>query len=630
MNIKYAFFTVFLMCFFTCTYIEAQVERPNILWISHEDLSPIYGCYGDKYADTPNIDKLAASGIIFSRAFSNAPICAPARTTLITGMYAPSLGTQNLRSDIPVPKDMKILPEVLRDAGYYTSNNVKTDYNFNFEGRWDDCSKTAHWRNRPEGKPFFSVFNFMITHEGPINALRSSDTEQLKKHHDPDKAKLPPYLPDSPKMRKIWAHMYDLLSVFDMDVANLLTQLEEDGLLDNTIIFVFSDHGHGLPGHKRWLDNSGLQVPFVLYVPEKYKNLVSNINVPETDQIVGFVDFAPTVISLAGAKVPDMMEGRNFLGDKSQPKKYTYGYRDRADDCYDMSRSVCDGRYIYIRNFMPQMPYFQNAIIFHKPGSYEEIHRLEKLGQLPEGTQKMLRPKPTEQLFDLKNDPFEQNNLVNKSDLQDVVANLSERLNSWMLKHHDTGLFNEGEMMQRAEKSQTSVYEMARNCSDQKIAKILEAAQKVGRIEDVKELIPYLKDKDSAVRYWAVVALDDYEGDISAVDAILTSLLDDKAESVAIKAAELKIKRQGDKKALDTMAKMLKLDFEPMVLQAAISTRLLGDKAAPLIPEIQNEVMPRYAGDVWGRYKNWLYPMFIGMALDQTQINCGYTIELYK
>jgi uncharacterized sulfatase len=295
-----------------------------------------------------------------------------------------------------------------------------------------------------------------------------------------------------------------------------------------------------------------------------------------------------------------------------------------------MSRSVCDGRYIYVRNFMPQMPYFQNAIIFHKAGSYEEIHRLEKLGQLPEGTQKMLQRKPVEQLFDLKNDPFEQNNLINKSNLQDVVANLSEKLNSWMLEHHDTGLFNEGEMMQRAKKSHTSVFEMARDCPDQDFARILEAAQKVGKIENVKELIPYLKDEDSAVRYWAVVALDAFEGDISAADGILTSLLDDKAESVAIKAAELKIKRQNDKKALDTLAKMLKLDFEPMVLQAAISTRLIGDKAAPLISEIQNEIMPRYSGEVWGRYKNWLYPMFIGMALDQTQINCGFEVEINK
>lgn len=621
---KYAFFAVILVSFLACAPVEEQIERPNILWISHEDLSPVYGCYGDKYANTPNIDKLAQSGIVFTNAFSNAPICAPARSTLITGMYATSLGTQHLRSEIPVPENLKILSEVLRDAGYYTSNNAKTDYNFDFTGRWDDCSNSAHWRKRPEGKPFFSVFNFGITHEGSINGLSPEAIAALKNHHDPQKAKLPPFLPDSQKMREIWAYMYDLLSVFDNNVGELIAQLKEDGELDNTIIFVFSDHGNGLPGYKRWLNNAGLQVPLVLYVPEKYKNLVDNINGSESDKKVGFVDFAPTVIKLAGAEIPEMMEGRNFLGNEAKSEKYIYGYRDRADDCYDMSRSVYNGRYIYIRHFMPKMPYFQHAIIFNKEGSYKEIHRLEKLGQLPEGTQEMLLRKPVEQLFDLKNDPFEQNNLINENDLKDVVANLRENLNNWMLKHHDTGLFNEGEMMQRAKVSQISVFEMARNYKEQNFARILEAAQKVGKTEKVGELVPYLKDDDSAVRYWGLVALDAYEGDISEIGELLTCLLDDKSESVAIKAAEIKVKRLNDKAALSTLEKMLKLDFEPMVLQAAISTRLIEDKAAPLIPEIQNEIMPRYSGNVWGRYKNWLYPMFIGMALDQTLMNCKW------
>jgi N-sulfoglucosamine sulfohydrolase len=261
----------------SCGSNKTDHDRPNILWITHEDLSPIYGCYGDEYARTPNIDLFAESGYRFVNAFSNAPICAPARSTLITGMYATSLGTQHLRSEIPVPAGMKILPEVLREAGYYTTNNVKTDYNFDHTGRWDESSNQAHWRNRPEGEPFFSVFNFMITHEGPINALRSSDTESLEVFSNPSRAELPPYLPDSERMREIWAHMYDLLAVFDQGVGELLDQLKEDGLYENTIVFVFSDHGHGLPGHKRWLDNGGLQVPFILHVPDKYKHLVTNL-----------------------------------------------------------------------------------------------------------------------------------------------------------------------------------------------------------------------------------------------------------------------------------------------------------------------------------------------------------------
>jgi N-sulfoglucosamine sulfohydrolase len=612
-----------------CVNVQKEPERPNILWITHEDLSPIYGCYGDEYAHTPNIDRLAESGIRFTNAFSNAPICAPARSTLITGMYATSLGTQHLRSEIPVPANMKILPEVLREAGYYTTNNVKTDYNFDHTGRWDESSNEAHWRNRPEGVPFFSVVNFMITHEGPINSLRNSDTEQLEEHRDPDKAQLPPYIPDSPKMREIWAHMYDLLAVFDNGVGELLNQLEEDGLSDNTIVFVFSDHGHGLPGHKRWLNNAGLQVPFVLHVPEKYKHLVSHLS-PVTDLMTGFVDFAPTVIKLAGAEIPEMMEGRHFLGDNVEPKEYIYGYRDRADDCYEVSRSVYDGRYIYIRHFMPQLPYYQNAVIFNKQGSYEEINRLRDEGKLPPATMNWFKRKPAEELFDLENDPWEQHNLIDKEELADLTANLRGKVTDWIVDYYDTGMISEGEMMRRASANNSSVYEMARSYSRDDFAQIVEVAQMVGKISDPLELIPYFEADDSAVRFWALVALDAYEGDIAVADVLLTNLLGDESFDVAGKAAEIKIKRSGDREALKVLEKILLHGYEPVVLQAAISTRLLGEKAKPLIPAIQNEIMPKYSGNVWGRYRTWSYPMFIGMALDQTLINCGIEVKLQR
>ena len=613
----------------SCGTSQKEPQRPNILWITHEDLSPIYGCYGDDYAHTPNIDRLAESGYRFTNAFSNAPICAPARSTLITGMYATSLGTQHLRSEIPVPEDMKILPEVLREAGYYTTNNVKTDYNFEHTGRWDESSNEAHWRNRPEGKPFFSVFNFMITHEGPTNALRSSDTEMLESFHDPEKAQMPPYFPDSPKMREIWAHMYDLLSVFDKGVEDLLNQLEEDELSENTIVFVFSDHGHGLPGHKRWLNNAGLQVPFVLHVPEKYKHLVSHLE-PVTGQMVGFVDFAPTVIQISGAEIPEMMEGRSFLGENIQPKEYIYGYRDRADDCYEVSRSVYDGRYIYIRHFMPQLPYYQNAVIFNKQGSYEEINRLRDEGKLPEATLNWFKRKPAEELFDLKNDPWEQNNLIDNEELTGLVAELHGKVTDWIVDYFDTGMISEGEMMLRASGNNSSVYEMARSYSRDDFTKIAEAAQMVGKVSDLRDLIPFLEADDSAVRFWALVALDAFEGDITVFNDRLTELLRDDSFDVAGKAAEIKIKRSGDQEALKALEKILLHDYEPVVLQAAISTRQLGERAKPLIPAIQNEIMPKYSGNVWGRYRTWSYPMFIGMALDQTQINCGIEVEVQR
>jgi uncharacterized sulfatase len=610
-----------------CGAPEASLDRPNILWISHEDLSPIYGCYGDSYARTPNIDRLAAKSIRFTQAFSNAPICAPARSTLITGRYAVSLGTQHLRSDIPVPEGMKILPEVLRDAGYYTSNNVKTDYNFDHQGRWDESSKEAHWRKRPEGKPFFSVFNFMMTHEGPTNALRKSDTESLQVFHDPDKAVLPPHLPDSPKMREIWAHMYDLLAVFDQEVGRLLAELEADGLLEETIVFVFSDHGNGLPGHKRWLDNAGLQVPFILHVPDKYKHLTSNLSGRVTDRKVGFVDFAPTVIRLAGAEVPDAMEGKSFLGETAAEKEFIFGYRDRADDCYEVSRSVFDGRYLYVRHFMPQLPYYQNALIFNKGGSYAEINRLRALGQLPDPVLQFFAPKPVELLYDLENDPLEQTNLIANPEVAERVSRLREALDAWMIRHRDTGLISEGIMMSQAKAAGKSVYEIAREYSSERFRSILEVAQLVGKVEDPAVLESFFQATEPAQRFWALVALDAYSGEIEAVLPSVRRLMEDEMPAVRTKAAEILAGRKNDPQAFAVLGQLLKQEDEVQVLQAAISVRQLGEKAQPLLAIIQNEVFPNYAGEIWGRYKSWSYPMFIGMALDQTQINCGVAVD---
>ena len=244
-----------------------QDQKPNILWITCEDISPALGCYGDEYARTPNLDQLAKEGVLYKNAFATAPICAPARSCLITGVYATSLGTQHLRSDVLKPEFIKTIPEYLREQGYYCTNNHKTDYNFNPDGVWDENSREAHWRTRPKNSPFFSVFNYGISHEGHGNKIREKDTQDLEIKHKPEDAALPPYFPDTPEMRRILAHYYDLISVLDDKVGDLLEQLEKDGLKENTIIFFFSDHGFGLPRYKRWLYNTGLHVPLIIHVP---------------------------------------------------------------------------------------------------------------------------------------------------------------------------------------------------------------------------------------------------------------------------------------------------------------------------------------------------------------------------
>jgi N-sulfoglucosamine sulfohydrolase len=614
----------FVVISFSCK--QQKHPEPNILWISCEDISPAWGCYGDEQATTPNIDKLSTDGYIFTQAFSNAPICAPARSTLISGMYATSLGTQNLRSEIPVSANLKILPELLREQGYFTTNNAKTDYNFSAEGRWDENGNEAHWRNRPVGKPFFSVFNFGITHEGHTNTDNPDDTKSLTSKHSADVMKVPPYLPDTEEFRSIMAHQYDLITVFDQEVGKLLNELKEDGLYENTIVFVFSDHGYGLPRYKRWLYNTGLQVPFVLHVPEKYKALAPIGQNGKVDQMVGFVDFAPSVLELTGNQMPKMMEGQSFLGNSSINKELIFGYRDRADDVNDMSRSAYDGRYLYIRNYMPQRPYIQNAIIFNKgKRSYEELFRVRELGELSDEQMKLFQPKNPEELYDLVNDPNELNNLIDDKNHMQIVTRLHEALKKHVLDTHDTGLLNEGDMMSRADGG--SVYEMMHN-SDLNLAKILNAAELVGKIESLNELDHFINDEDAAVRFWALQAIDAFDGDISTMEEALKMMVKDPSIPNRAIAAEILINKLNYDDALLVLREALKTEDLPLQLQVAISIRNIGEKAEPLIPLIQDEIYPKISGEVWGRYKNWFYPMFIGMALDQTLINCGVDLEI--
>ncbi len=611
----------------SCT--EKEQEKPNILWITCEDISPAWGCYGDANAATPNIDSLARDGYVFTRAYSNAPICAPARSTLISGMYATSLGTQNLRSEIPMPEDFKILPEYLKESGYFTSNNAKTDYNFSADGRWHENSNEAHWRNREAGQPFFSVFNFGITHEGNANSQRTLDTAALVKVQKPEEMVLPPYFPDTDEFKSIMAHQYNLISLFDHEVGKIVDQLKADGLYENTIIFVFSDHGFGLPRHKRWLYQSGTRVPFVMHVPEKYQTLVSNLEVGKTDRLAAFVDFAPTVLRLAGADVPEQMHGVNFLGADAKEKPFVYGYRDRADDVYDMSRSINTGRYRYIRNFMPHKSYIQDALIFNaEKRSYQELHRLKAAGGLSSETMQMFQPKDVEELYDIQNDPYELNNLVNDPAYADVVSELKNLLKQTIIKTHDSGLLNEGEMMQRA--SGSSVYEMTHDSSLFNPELYLKAAQMVGNETDFDVLTRSLQHNDAAVRFWAMHALLAIDSLSLSYKDILVELLDDSSVPNAVLAAEILLNKFDYQPALEVLKNSLMNESEPVVLQAAIATRQVGEKACPIVPFITEEVYPKYSGEVWGRYKSWLYPMFIGMSLDQIYINCGHDIDIKK
>ncbi len=423
---------------------------PNILWISFEDTSPRFGCYGDDLAVTPNIDRLAAEGVVFQNAFSTAAVCSPSRCSVITSMYAPSIGANHHRTstpqhtnELPTPYEavppayVKLLPEYLRLKGYFCTNNGKTDYQFTAPfTAWDENGNEAHWRNRKQNQPFFSVFNLDVTHESGM--WRAYD--QLET--DPASVQLPPYLPDTEKSRKALALHYDNLKQADQMAGTLLKQLEEDGLYENTIVFIWSDHGEGLPRSKRWLYDSGIRVPLIVRWPEKVEPNTTS------EQLVSMIDLAPTVLSVLGFSIPGHMQGKPFLGEKNDQRDYVYAARDRHDEGYDMVRAVRDSKYKYIRNFHPEKPYFHWIPYGHNHAILQEIWRLYANDEL-KGPQQLLTAKerPVDELYDCEDDPFEINNLAEDPKYQTVLKRMRNELERWRDKIGDKGDIPEEQMV---------------------------------------------------------------------------------------------------------------------------------------------------------------------------------------
>jgi len=438
------------------TFAQQAQKSPNILWISAEDLSPHLGCYGDPVAKTPNIDRLASQGVRYTNVFTNAAISAPVRAGIITGMYQTSIGCMHMRTtsyrravDNPIeftavpPHYVKAFTEYLRAAGYYCTNNFKTDYQFSKDpvpaSIWDDCSRTAHYRNRPDkNQPFFAVFNWTGTHESQNWNLKNVIT-------DPKKVKVPPYFPDTDTVRLTIAKMYDNIARLDSVVGVLLDELEREGEASNTIVFFWGDHGDGLPRAKRWLYDSGLNIPLIIRWPGKIK--------PGTvdDRLISSIDFGPTVLSIAGVPIPAHMQGIAFHGNQAgAPRDAVFAARDRVDESYDMVRSVRTKNYLYIRNYYPNEPYpIWVAYLSHMP-IYREMLRLDAEGKLT-GPQKswFAYSRPPEELYDVKADPYQINNLVNDPKLKSVLEEMRKRHEAWTQETGDMGHLNESEMIER-------------------------------------------------------------------------------------------------------------------------------------------------------------------------------------
>jgi len=429
-------------------------SQPNILWISTEDLSPHLGCYGDPLAKTPNIDRLAAQGVRYTNVFCSAAISAPCRAGIITGMYQTSIGCMHMRTtsyrrstENPVdftavpPHYVKAFTEYLRSSGYYCCNNVKTDYQFAKDpvpaSIWDDCSRTASYKNRPnKDQPFFAVFNWVGTHES-----QNWDISHVRT--DPKSVQVPPYYPDNGIIRRNIAKLYDNIATLDSMVGVLIADLEREGELDNTIVFFWSDHGDGLPRAKRWLYDSGLNIPLIIRFPDKARSEATD------DRLISSIDFGPTVLSLAGIPVPSHMQGEPFLGDQiAAPRDAVFAARDRVDESYDMVRSVRTEKYLYIRNYYPNEPYPIWVPYLTNMPIYKEMLRLDAEGKLT-GAQKswMAYDRPPEELYDVKTDHYQINNLIHDPELKPVLEDLRMRHQHWTGETGDMGHINEPEMI---------------------------------------------------------------------------------------------------------------------------------------------------------------------------------------
>ncbi|HKK10460.1 MAG TPA: sulfatase-like hydrolase/transferase [Bacteroidales bacterium] len=611
----------------------SQLPPPNVVLLIAEDVSPELGAYGNEYATTPNIDALASDGMVYDFALTTAPICAPSRSTLASGLYATSLGTQHLRSETPFPEDLKTLPELLSQNGYFTTNRDKTDYNFDPEGMWDHwSSEYSPWRNRPEGKPFYSFINIGPSHEGSVNSIEKYNdfVKDLppEKFHDPTKVEVPPYYPDTPEIREIWAHYYDILTLLDMNIGNVLDMLQEDGLMDETIVIFIADHGFGMPRYKRWLNITGMHVPFIVYAPEKYQHLIPGFQQGGHNiDLVSFIDLPPSILNMAGAEVPDYMQGKPILGENAQPeRKFAFGARDRADDMFEMLRSVTNGNFIYIRHFMPHLSYMQPGFIYSdRKEAFRELRKAHKQGITNEEQEKLWNEKPVEELYDLKNDPKELNNLAENEEFNEIKQNLQKKLYDWMVETKDLGLLPEAEYMMRSEGS--TPYEYARS-GNYHPEEILEAAKMVGKAEEYK-ILEKTVHEDSGVRYWSVIALMQKENLSNESINSLNNLLADQSPAVQIAAAELLSLRTNSKEAVQTLGKWVQDDRPWLAMQAARSILLVGENARPLIP-VMYQVLEKNLGepDAKRKYKDFNYAAFTSWSLEWALQELGEDIKV--
>ncbi len=513
-------------------------ELPNILWLTSEDNSAMLGCYGDEFATTPNLDKLASEGFLYTHAYANAPVCAPARNTILTGIYANSGGNQHMRSYYPVPSNVKTYPEFLREAGYYCTNNSKTDYNtesVNPNQIWDETSGNAHYKNRAPGQPFFAVFNATMSHESSLH--NTIPRAQLR--HDPDEVPIPPYHPGTQEIKHDWAQYYDKVEEMDRWIGEKLQELEDAGLAENTIVFYYGDHGGVLARSKRYVYETGTHVPFIVRIPDKYRHLFPDGKPgSKISRLISFVDLSPTMLSIAGIQIPEYLQGNAFLGEQKTPDpEYAYMFRGRMDERYDMSRAVRDKKFRYIRNYMPYRIYGQHLEYLWRAPSIRSWEQAYLNGECNEVQSIFWNTKPVEELYDTENDYWEVNNLAGDPAYNEVLERMRKENRKWVSRIKDTGFIPEADRVDRA--GELSMYDYVRSGSVD-MEPIIEAAEiaTLGQAENLQKLQLYLKNDENAIRYWGATGLLILGEQAGTAKNDLLAALDDKSANVVTVAAE--------------------------------------------------------------------------------------------
>lgn len=523
---------------------QPDAPRPNILWIMSEDNSKHYLKHFDRHGVvTPNIEELALHGVTFDRAFSCAPVCSVARTTLITSCYAPRIGTQYHRRSkmATLPRSLKMFPAYLREVGYYTTNNSKEDYNATKSPDvWDESSRKASWKNRPsDTTPFFHVLTSTLSHESSLHF--DGVAMQQATVTDPASVQLQPYFPDTPTFRYTRARYHDRILAIDQVVGKTIAELKAAGELENTFIFYFGDHGGVLPRSKGYAYESGLHVPLVVRIPKNYQDLAGRKIGTRVNGFVEFVDFGPTVLALAGVRAPDGVDGSAFLGRDTDgtevdARNESFGYADRFDEKYDLVRTLRQGRFKYIRNFEPFLPDGLQNNYRYRMLAYQQWRELYAAGKLNDVQSQFFRPKPVEALYDLETDPHEVANLAGDPSYAQQLTAMRRRLTERLKEMPDLSFVPEALLVDAALQNPVQFGQENKKA----IAELIDTVNlALMSFEDAEpKLKAALENRDPWVRYWALVACSSFGKRAASLLPLVEKRLVDLEPLVTMRAVE--------------------------------------------------------------------------------------------